>query len=325
MRVAVLIPCYNEEATIESVVRDFSAALPDAAIYVYDNNSTDRTTTVAERAGAVVRQERLHGKGNVVCRMFADIDADVYVLVDGDDTYDSASAPRMVERLLAERLDMLSGVRLALDSSAYRPGHQFGNRMLSGIVAKCFGNRCSDILSGYRIFSRRFVKSFPAQASGFEIESALTIHALELHMPIADLQTPYKTRPQGSASKLHTVRDGVRILWMILRLVEEERPLQLFGMFSLLFAVTSLILAYPILVTYLETGLVPRFPTAILSASLMVLAFLSAASGLIIDMITVGRREVKRLAYLAQPAPGAAEAPAVGAATGSERPASLRR
>jgi len=310
MRIAVLIPCYNEQTTIGRVVRDFSAVLPDAGIYVYDNNSTDQTAEIAASAGAIVRREKLQGKGHVVCRMFADVDADIYVLVDGDDTYDAASAPLMIERLQAGQLDFVNGSRMATDRSAYRPGHEFGNRMLTGLAAKCFGNRCSDMLSGYRVFSRRFVKSFPVLARGFEIETALTIHALELHMSIAEIETPYKARPQGSASKLNTVRDGSRILWVILRLIEEERPLQLFGIISLIFAAASIILAYPVIATFVQTGLVPRLPTAILSASLMGLAFLSSAAGLIIDMVTVGRREAKRLAYLAFPAPGAAEWPA---------------
>lgn len=307
MQIAVLIPCYNEQTTIEQVVRDFSVALPQAAIYVYDNNSTDNTAAVAERGGAIVRQEKLQGKGNVVCRMFADIEADVYVLVDGDDTYHAASTPRMIEKAIGERLDMVTGVRVALDRSAYPPGHQLGNRVLTGMVAQFFGNRCSDILSGFRVFSRRFVKSFPALVAGFDIEAALTIHALELHMPIGEMETPYKSRPVGSASKLHTVRDGFHVLLTILRLVEEERPLQSFAVLGLLLAVASITLAYPVIVTYLETGLVPRFPTAVLSASIMMLAVMSAAWGLIIDMITLGRREAKRLAYLAHSAPGTVE------------------
>ncbi len=310
MRIAVLIPCFNEEAAIEGVVRDFSASLPGAAIYVYDNNSTDRTRWAAERAGAVVRDEPRQGKGNVVCRMFADVDADIYVLVDGDGTYDATSAPAMIERLLAERLDLINGARVATNPSAYPAGHRLGNRVLTGLVARIFGDRFSDMLSGYKVFSRRFVKSYPALTSGFEIETALTVHALELRMPTGELPTPYKERPQGSASKLRTFRDGFRILWTILRLVEEERPLQLFGLISLLFAVVSLILIYPVVVTYLETGLVPRIPTAVLSASLMVLACLSLVSGLIIDMVTQGRREAKRLCYLALPAPPTSGLPA---------------
>ena len=303
MQIAVLIPCHNEEAAIGSVVRDFRAALPEAAVYVYDNNSTDRTCQIAAAAGAIVRRETRQGKGHVVCRMFADIEADVYVLVDGDDTYDAPSAPRMIERLRSQQLDMVSAVRLSSSRAAYRPGHVFGNRLLTGLVASLFENQFSDILSGYRIFSRRFVKSFPALVSGFEIETALTVHALELRMPVAEMDTPYKDRPAGSASKLHTFRDGFRILRTILRLVLEERPLALLGWLSVLFALASVVIAIPVFETYAQTGLVPRLPTAVLSASLIVLAFLSLASGLILEMVTLGRRESKRLRYLALPAP----------------------
>lgn len=304
-RIVVLIPCYNEEGTIGTVVRDFSSALPEAAIYVYDNNSMDRSRTIAESAGALVRSEPRQGKGNVVCRMFADIDADIYLLVDGDDTYDASCARQMVEMLQSRQLDMVNGARLATSPDAYRAGHAAGNRLLTGLVARIFGDHFSDMLSGYRAFSRRFVKSFPALASGFEIETALTIHALELKMPAAEIPTPYKHRPEGSASKLHTIRDGLRIIWTIARLIEEERPLQFFSVVGILCALTALALAYPVFVTFLETGLVPRLPTAVLSASLMLLAFLSLAAGLIIDMVTLGRREAKRLAYLAFSAPSA--------------------
>ena len=303
MNIAVLVPCYNEAAAIAGVVRDFTAALPGATVYVYDNNSTDGTAELARRAGAVVRSEPRQGKGNVVCRMFADIEADIYVLVDGDGTYDASSAPQMIERLQKEQLDMVNGARIETNRAAYRPGHRFGNRLLTGMVATVFGDRFSDMLSGYRVFSRRYVKSFPALTSGFEIETALTIHALELRMPVAEVNTPYKERPEGSASKLRTYSDGLRILWMILRLVEEERPLQLFGTLCVLFAFASVVLAYPVILTYVTTGLVPRLPTAVLSASLMLLSSLSLACGLIIDMVTLGRREFKRLCYLAVPAP----------------------
>jgi glycosyltransferase involved in cell wall biosynthesis len=303
MQIAVLIPCFNEEAAIGSVVRDFAAALPGAPIYVYDNNSTDRTREVAAAARAIVRREPRQGKGNVVCRMFADIDADVYVLVDGDDTYDAASAPRMIERLRAGQLDMVTAVRVTESRGAYRPGHVFGNRMLTGLVANLFESPCKDMLSGYRVFSRRFVKSFPALISGFEIETALTVHALELRMPVADMETPYKDRPAGSASKLHTYRDGFRILRTILRLVLEARPLELLGWLAFLVALTSMAISIPVFETYAQTGLVPRLPTAVLAASMMVLAFLLLASGLILEMATLGRREAKRLRYLALPAP----------------------
>lgn len=303
MQIAVLIPCRNEEATVGQVARDFAAALPAATIYVYDNNSADGTQRAAAAAKAVVRSEARRGKGYVVCRMFADVEADVYVLVDGDDTYDAASAPRMIERLRAEQLDMVSAVRVPISRAAYRPGHRFGNRVLTKLVADLFENRFSDILSGYRVFSRRFVKSFPALASGFEIETAFTVHALELRMPVAEMETPFKDRPRGSASKLHTFRDGFRILTTILRLVLEVRPLYLLGSLSLFLAVVSLGLGIPVIVTYVETGLVPRLPTAVLAASLMVLACLLLASGLILDIVTLGRREAKRLRYLSLPAP----------------------
>ena len=303
MQIAILIPCHNEEAAIGNVVRDFAAAVPEATIYVYDNNSSDPTREIATKAGAQVRSERRQGKGHVVCRMFADIDADVYVLVDGDDTYDAASAPRMIERLRSEQLDMVTGVRIPGSRGAYRPGHVFGNRLLTGLVARLFENRFSDLLSGYRIFSRRFVKSFPALVSGFEIETAFTVHALELRMPVAEMETPYKDRPAGSASKLRTYHDGFRILRTIFRLVLEVRPLALLGWLSFLFALTSVGIAVPVFETYAQTGLVPRLPTAVLSASLMVLAFLSLASGLILEMVTLVRRESKRLRYLALPAP----------------------
>jgi len=301
--VAVLIPCYNEEAAIGRVVRDFRAALPDAVIYVYDNNSRDHTAAAAAEAGAVVRFEPLQGKGNVVRRMFADIEADVYVMVDGDDTYDAASAPLLVNRLLEGQLDMVNAARVTEVQAAYRPGHRLGNKMLTSLVAFFFGKRTADMLSGYRVFSRRFVKSFPALAGGFEIETELTVHALELRMPIMEVATPYKDRPAGSVSKLSTYRDGFRILFMIGKLVKEERPLESFAITAGVLALVSVILAVPIFTTFLETGLVPRFPTAILSTGLMIMAFLAIACGLILETVTRGRREMKRLAYLSYPAP----------------------
>jgi glycosyltransferase involved in cell wall biosynthesis len=306
-RIAVLIPCHNEETAIGNVVRDFRAALPAADIYVYDNNSTDRTREIAAAGGAIVRRETRQGKGHVVCRMFADVEADVYVLVDGDDTYDAASAPRMVERLLGEHLDMVTGVRVTSIRGAYRAGHVFGNRLLTGLVANLFENQFSDILSGYRVFSRRFVKSYPALVSGFEIETAFTVHALELRMPVAEVETPYKDRPAGSASKLRTYHDGFRILATILRLLLEVRPLALLAWLAVAFAATSMVIAIPVIETYIATGLVPRLPTAVLSASLMSLAFLLLASGLILEMVTLGRREAKRLRYLALPGPNMSE------------------
>ena len=297
-RIAVLIPCYNEAVAIGRVVADFKSALPQATIFVYDNNSTDETAVVARQAGAVVRREPLQGKGNVVRRMFADVEADVYLLVDGDGTYDASAAPALLERLLRDDLDMVTGVRVADSSSAYRMGHKLGNRALTGVVANIFGNRCADMLSGYRAFSRRFVKSFPALAAGFEIETELTVHALELRMPIADVATRYGARDVGSASKLHTVRDGLQIGATIVHVIKEERPLQFFTLVALLFFLASLMLGYPVLLTYLETGLVPRLPTAILAMGLMIIAVLSFTAGVVLDSIANGRRELRRLRYL---------------------------
>ncbi|WP_109107862.1 glycosyltransferase family 2 protein [Azospirillum sp. TSO35-2] len=302
--IAVLVPCYNEEAAIASVVQDFRAALPDAIVYVYDNNSSDRTVEVARAAGAVVRREPLQGKGNVMRRMFADIEADVYVLVDGDATYHAPSAPLLVKRLWEEQLDMVNGARVTDIVAAYRPGHRFGNLVLTGMVAKIFGSRINDMLSGYRVFSRRFVKSFPALASGFETETELTVHALELRMPIAEVKTPYKDRPPGSHSKLNTIRDGIRILRTIVILVKEERPLPFFSALFGLLALLSVILGIPVVTTYFATGLVPRFPTALLATGLMLLGFLSLTCGLILDTVTHGRREAKRMHYLSLRAPG---------------------
>ncbi|MBL8276143.1 MAG: glycosyltransferase [Pelomonas sp.] len=301
LRVAVLIPCYNEEVAVAQVVKDFRAALPQAAIYVYDNNSRDRTSEVARENGAIVRIERRQGKGNVVRRMFADIEADVYVLVDGDATYHAASAPKMVNTLLDEQLDMVVGCRVHTQTEAYRPGHVFGNAMLTGFVAKLFGRSFTDILSGYRVFSRRFVKSFPALSKGFETETELTVHALELRMPVTELDTPYGARPEGSASKLSTYRDGWRILRLILQLYKHERPLAYFSTLAVLLAVLSTGLALPVIIEYLNTGLVPRFPTAILSTGIMILAFLFFIAGVILETVTRGRQEIKRLLYLQMP------------------------
>lgn len=303
LKVAVLIPCYNEATPIGNVVADFRAALPDAEIYVYDNNSTDDTAEVARAAGAIVRTETQQGKGNVVRRMFADIEADVYVMVDGDNTYEAAAAPALVDKLVDETLDMVSGCRVTDIEEAYRPGHRFGNWMLTRLVTTIFGKRTRDMLTGYRVFSRRFVKSFPALSRGFEIETELTVHALELRMPIADVQTAYVDRLPGSDSKLNTIRDGFRILRMIILLVKEERPFALFGGIGAVLGLISLILGGPIVVEFAQTGLVPRFPTAILAAAIMVIAVLATMSGVILDTVTVGRREMKRMAYLAFPAP----------------------
>ena len=296
--VAVILPCYNEESAIGTVVADFRKALPDARIYVYDNNSKDRTSAVAAAAGAIVRTEPLQGKGNVVRRMFADIDADIYLMCDGDITYDAASAPALIEKLISENLDMVVGCRVDQDVAAYRAGHRFGNALFTGFVANLFGNRFTDILSGYRVFSRRYVKSFPALSNGFEIETELTVHALQLRMPIGELNTPYGARVEGSTSKLSTYRDGYRIMIMIIKLFKNERPLAFFGLIFALFALLSIGLSVPLVVTYVETGLVPRIPTAVLAVGTMLIGFLSMTCGLILDTVTHGRREIKRLAYL---------------------------
>jgi glycosyltransferase involved in cell wall biosynthesis len=302
--VAILVPCYNEERAIAKVVADFRAALPEAVIYVYDNNSTDGTVAAATTAGAMVRRESHQGKGHVVRRMFNDIEADVYVLVDGDATYDAPSAPAMIGKLIDDRLDMVVACRIDREAAAYRAGHRAGNIMLSGFVTHIFGRAFTDILSGYRVFSRRFVKSYPILSGGFEIETELSVHALELELPVGEVATPYYSRPAGSASKLSTWTDGFRILWTVLRLYRAERPLALFGSLGIALAIVSVGLAIPIVITYVQEGVVPRLPTAILSTGLMLLAFLSIACGLILDTVTRGRREVKLIAYLALRAPG---------------------
>jgi glycosyltransferase involved in cell wall biosynthesis len=303
-RVAVLVPCFNEEVAIAKVAADFRAVLPQATIYVYDNNSTDRTAQVARAAGAVVRREARQGKGNVVRRMFADIEADIYVLVDGDATYDAPSAQLMIARLIEDRLDMVVAARVQGEQAAYRRGHRTGNRMLTAFVAAVFGPSFTDILSGYRVFSRRFVKSFPVLSRQFEIETELTVHALELELAVAEMPTPYYARPEGSLSKLSTWRDGLRILMTVVNLHRAEQPLAFFGGIGIAFAIVSIGLAIPIFVTYIEEGLVPRLPTAILSTGLMLLAFLFVVAGLVLDTVTRGRREMKLLAYLEQRAPG---------------------
>ncbi len=306
MKVAVLIPCYNEEQAVAQVVRDFRAALPEATLYVYDNNSKDRTVENAQAAGAVVRREPLQGKGNVVRRMFADIEADIYVMVDGDATYHAPSAPMMIQKLVAENLDMIVGTRLQTEENgAFRHGHQLGNKLLTGFVAWLFGDRFHDMLSGYRVFSRRFVKSFPALSSGFETETELAVHALSLRMPVDEVETPYYSRLEGSVSKLNTYRDGWRILMTALKLLKGERPLFFFSSLFVALAGLAMALAVPVMVTYMETGLVPRLPTAILATGIMTLAFLSLSSGFVLDNVKHGRRELKRLHYLQYKAPGA--------------------
>jgi glycosyltransferase involved in cell wall biosynthesis len=302
-RIAILVPCYNEEAAIAAVVRDFRAALPGAVVYVYDNNSRDRTAEVARAAGAVVRNETRQGKGNVVRRMFADIEADLYILVDGDDTYDAGAAPQMVRLAVEGGCDLLTARRIHTEAAAYRRGHVFGNRLLTGLTAWLFNVRLTDMLSGYRVFSRRFVKSFPFTAEGFGIETELTVHAVRLMMPMAEMDTRYKERPAGSVSKLNTWRDGFRILRTIAHLVREERPLVFFSALFLLLAMVSVLVAAPVFDEYLVTGQVPRLPTAILATALMLLAFLSLTCGLILDTVTRGRWEQKRMAYLAIPGP----------------------
>lgn len=318
-RIAVLLPCYNEEAAIGQVVRAFRRALPQAQIYVYDNASSDSTSAVAAEAGATVVSEPLRGKGNVVRRMFADVEADVYVLADGDDTYDADAAPRLVALLCSEQLDMVNAARGNATHDAYRRGHKFGNQLFTRLVSSLFGKRFNDILSGYRVFSRRFVKSFPALTKGFEIETELTVHALELRMPVREVVTAYKERPLGSVSKLSTFRDGFRILRTIVRLAKEERPLTCFSVAGAMLAAASIILAFPLLLTYLETGLVPRLPTAVLASGLMILAFLSLACGLILDSVAHARREMKRLHYLTLPAPGRWTSTGDGVSEGGHR------
>jgi glycosyltransferase involved in cell wall biosynthesis len=271
---------------------------------VYDNNSSDRTRQIAGSAGAVVRNETLQGKGHVVRRMFADIEADIYVLVDGDNTYDPAAAPVMVRQLMENRLDMVTAVRLPAGQDAYRPGHRIGNRVLSFLVCRVFGNRISDVLSGYRVFSRRFVKSFPALATGFETETEFTIHALELRMPIGELITQYRGRVAGSRSKLHTVSDGIRILRTIMKLVKQERPFQSFGLTGAALLTVGLALGLPVVLQFLHSGMVPRLPTALLATGLVLASSLSFVCGFVLEQVTRGRQELKRLAYLSIPAIG---------------------
>jgi glycosyltransferase involved in cell wall biosynthesis len=303
-RIAVLVPCFNEAVAVAQVVRDFRTALPEATVFVYDNNSTDDTVAVAGAAGAEVFRETRQGKGFVVRRMFADVEADIYVLVDGDATYDAPSVGNMIDRLLHARCDMVVGSRVDQSKAAYRTGHRTGNRLLTGFVSAVFGRSFKDMLSGYRVFSRRFVKSFPLLSAGFEIETELTIHALELGLAVAEIETPYYARLEGSESKLSTWGDGFRILWTILELYRSERPLRFFGAFAVVLAAAAVGFAIPIFVTFAETGLVPRLPTAVLSTGLMVMAFLSLAVGLVLDTVSRGRREMKLLAYLSQRAPG---------------------
>lgn len=302
LKVAVLIPCYNEELTITSVLRDFKEVLPDANFYVYDNNSTDKTVLRAIEAGAIVRQETLQGKGNVVRRMFRDVEADLYVMVDGDDTYDATKAPEMIRTALEGSIDLVNGIRISdNEGNAYRPGHEFGNHLLTSAVSILFGNRIMDMLSGYKVLSKRFVKSFPAHSAGFEVETELTVHALVLSVPIAHISGKYKGRPEGSISKLRTYSDGMKILRLIMILYKQERPLLFFSVIGSLLALLALGFGIPIIADYIQTGLVPRLPTAILSMGIMITSFLSFTCGLILDTVTRGRREARILQYLAIP------------------------
>lgn len=301
LTLAVIVPCYNEAAAIEKVVRDFRQHLPMAKIYVYDNNSSDGTPEIAAKAGAIVRREPLQGKGNVMRRMFSDVEADIYVLADGDDTYDATAAPELVQLMLDSGCDFVNGQRVTDIQAAYRPGHRFGNWMLTTMVGRIFGTRCADMLSGYRIMSRRFVKSFPALSGGFDIEPELVVHGLQMRVPMEERPTRYKDRPQGSVSKLNTIRDGFRVLWAILRLAMAERPVLVFGSLAVLLMLLSIGLGIPVVATYFETGLVPRLPTALLATGIMLVGVLSLACGLILDTVTLGRRELRRLIYLQYP------------------------
>ena len=308
-RIAVLIPCCNEAATIAKVIADFQASLPRAQIYVYDNNSSDRTLLSARAAGAVVRKELLQGKGHVVRRMFADVDADLYVLVDGDDTYDAAAAPAMLTLLAEQCLDMVTAARVTADQGAYRPGHRIGNRMLSAVVRGVFGGRISDMLSGYRAFSRRFVKSFPALAGGFEIETEFTVHALQLGMPVAEIAATYRERPAGSKSKLHTWSDGLRILRMVLVLIKEDYPLPFFAIAGATLLLSALAIGASELMDFIRTGHVPRLPSVMLSTGFVLLSSLTLVCGMVLESVERGRKEIKRLAYLAMPRPSARQCP----------------
>jgi glycosyltransferase involved in cell wall biosynthesis len=305
-RIAVIVPCYNEALTIAGLVRDFRSCLPHAQVYVFDNNSTDDTARIAREAGAIVRTVTMQGKGSVVRRMFADVEADAYLMVDGDSTYDASAAPQLVDKLLQEGLDMVVGSRVSTEQAAYRFGHRAGNTLLTGFVSSIFGRTFTDILSGYRVFSRRYVKSFAAHSAGFEIETELTVHALELRMPVAEVETVYGSRPEGSVSKLSTYRDGFRILGTILRLFKSERPLAFFSIAFALCAFASIYLAIPLVITYLETGLVPRLPTAVLCAALMLFGVILLACGIILDAVTKSRIEQKRFSYLSVPVFGSA-------------------
>lgn len=310
-RIAAIVPCFNEEAAVRTVVEDLRRAVPEIVVYVYDNNSTDRTAEVAREAGAVVRSETRRGKGNVVRRAFADIDADVYLLIDGDDTYDAGAARELIDTLLEGPYDHVLGVRRQSEGvpSAYRPGHETGNRMFNRLVGWLFGEPVTDMLSGYRVFSRRFVKSFPALSREFEIETELTVHAMSMRVPQVEVEIGFKDRPTGSESKLRTYHDGMRILWLIVQLLRHERPIQFYGVFAALCFVVSAVLGIPVIVDFAETGLVPRFPTAILASSFGVLGCLAVTIGLVLDGVLRARRESMRLTYLGLPSADVPAAP----------------
>ena len=303
-KIAVIIPCYNEEIAIAQVVADFKKYLPKADIYVYDNNSTDRTAEKAKNAGAVVRTETLQGKGNVVRRMFADIDADIYVMSDGDETYDIKRTPDLIAKLVDDNLDMVVGARKEVDLAAYRVGHRTGNILLTKLVQRFFHHDLVDMLSGFRVFSKRFVKSFPAQSTGFEIETELTVHALSSRIPMAEVETDYFARPLGSESKLATYKDGIRILVMIVNLIKDERPMLFFSVFAAIFFIFSLLFGIPVVEDFFETHKVLRFPSAFLAMGLMILSVISLLVGLILDSVGKSRKEVRRMAYLNYPVAG---------------------
>jgi glycosyltransferase involved in cell wall biosynthesis len=303
VRIAAIVPCHNEAIAIGKVVHDLRAALPDVAIYVYDNNSSDKTAEVARAAGAYVRHEHIKGKGNVVRRAFADVDADVYLMIDGDDTYDATAAPRMISTLLDGPYDHVLGVRSDITESAYRRGHATGNRVFNLIVSRIFGVEVRDMLSGYRVFSHRFVKSFPAVSREFETETELTIHAATLRVPQAEVEVAFTDRPEGAESKLRTYHDGLKILRLILHLTRVERPVLFHSIVALLLGMVGLALGVPIVLEYLDTGLVPRLPTAILAAFVELLAFMTFFLGLTLSALKRTKDENMRLVYLSMKPP----------------------
>jgi glycosyltransferase involved in cell wall biosynthesis len=298
MEIAVLIPCFNEELSIKQVILDFQKFLPQAKIYIYDNNSTDKTVHIAKAMGVIVRLEKKQGKGHVVYRMFGDIEADYYIMVDGDGTYDISKAPQMINILITECCDIVNGKRMESALENYRKGHRFGNWMLTGIVAAIFSAQFTDMLSGYKAFSKKFVKSFPSLSRGFEIETQITIHALEMNLPVREIETKYINRIEGSESKLNTYKDGIKILYAIGLLFIREKPFIFFGTIGLVLAAIMLILFIPIYNLYLLTGLVPKFPTLILISGLGVSSLICLVTGLITESLTTARKEVKRLSYL---------------------------